>query len=153
MGFKRLALSQHKWEALAFQSTGGSYAVPAQRACDLLNGRGSDGQLQTSYPLESRWAAIAQLLPSSVIDSLVRGLRLLDERWPGFAGDDAIVTAPETRASAPVRIRRSSQTRESTTVSGLYPVGEGAGYAGGIMSAAIDGLKTADTIIESMAPP
>ncbi|MCH8913979.1 MAG: hypothetical protein IIA33_10490 [Planctomycetes bacterium] len=72
---------------------------------------------------------------------------------PGFAGADGLITAPETRASAPVRILRSAETRESVSMAGLYPIGEGAGYAGGIISAAIDGLKTADHIIRQFSAP
>ncbi|MCH8853295.1 MAG: FAD-dependent oxidoreductase [Planctomycetes bacterium] len=144
---------QRKWEALAFQATGGSYAVPAQRAADFLAGRNSDGQLETSYPLGGQWADLRQLLPDYLADSLMRGLRMLDRRLPGFAGEQALITAPETRASAPVRIPRSAETRESVSTPGLYPIGEGAGYAGGIMSAAIDGLKTANEIIRRFAVP
>ncbi len=143
---------QRQWEAGAFAATAGGYAVPAQRACDYLQGRPSDGTLNTSYPLGGQWADIARLIPREVDAALKRALGLLDQRLPGFAGDQALVTAPETRASAPVRIPRDPQTRESTAVGGLYPVGEGAGYAGGIISAAIDGLKTADRIISRFGP-
>ncbi len=144
---------QRKWEALAFKAAGGSYAVPAQRATDYLAGRDSDGQLETSYPLGGQWADLRRLLPEYLADSLMRGLRMLDQRLPGFAGEQALLTAPETRASAPVRIPRSAETRESVSTPGLYPIGEGAGYAGGIMSAAIDGLKTANEIIRRFAAP
>ncbi len=144
---------QQKWESLAFEATGRSYAVPAQRAKDYMRGQMSDGRLETSYPLGGQWADIGRLLPQHFAKSLARGLRMLDERMPGFAGDDATITAPETRASAPVRTVRDSQTRQSRSIKGLYPMGEGAGYAGGIISAAIDGLKTADQIIRRSAVP
>lgn len=144
---------QRKWEALAFEATCGTYQVPAQRAADYLQERGSDGRPQTSYPLGARWADIRNLIPPIVADSLTRGLQMLDRRMPGFAGDQAIITAPETRASAPVRIVRDAQSRESVCVGGLFPIGEGAGYAGGIMSAALDGLKSANQIISRWAPP
>jgi uncharacterized FAD-dependent dehydrogenase len=86
-----------------------------------------------------------------VINGIKRALADLDRRMPGFAGPECLVTAPETRASAPVRIERDPVTRESITAAGLYPIGEGAGYAGGIMSAAADGIKTAETVIRRFA--
>ena len=76
----------------------------------------------------------------------------LDRRLSGFAGPEALVTAPETRASGPVRLTRDPQTRASLSTANLFPVGEGAGYAGGIVSAAIDGLKTAEQLIAHYAP-
>lgn len=144
---------QEKWEALAFEATGGSYAVPAQRAGDFLEQKASSGNLETSYPLGGRWADIRSLLPNHFSESLAGGLLMLDRRMPGFAGAEAIITAPETRASAPLRIVRTTETRQSISVSGLYPIGEGAGYAGGIVSSGIDGLKTADSIIRRHAVP
>lgn len=139
---------QQRWERMAFEATDGSYRVPVQRAGDFLTDRGSDGALDISYPLGGQWCRLRSVIPERVAIALERGLAILDRRLPGFAGGDALLTAPETRASAPVRILRDRDTRESVNVSGLYPVGEGAGYAGGIASAAVDGLKTADRIIE-----
>lgn len=141
-----------KWERLAYEATGGDYQVPAQRATDLIAGRNSDGQLETSYPFGGAWTDLRRILPAFVIDSLKRALMDLDRRLPGFAGGDALVTGPETRASAPVRFPRDEQTREALGVAGLYPIGEGAGYAGGIMSAAADGMATAEAIIRRFAP-
>lgn len=140
-------------ERTAFESTGQTYRVPAQRASDFLRGRGSDGVLDTSYPLGGAWCELRAIVPDRVIRALERGLPMLDERFSGFAGSDAILTAPETRASGPVRIVRDRETREALGIDRLYPVGEGAGYAGGIVSAAIDGIKTADAIIERYARP
>jgi uncharacterized FAD-dependent dehydrogenase len=88
-----------------------------------------------------------------VADSIQRGLQMLDHRLPGFGGPEGLVTAPETRASGPVRIPRDPETRESISTANLYPVGEGAGYAGGIISAAIDGIKSAEAIISRYAAP
>ena len=139
-------------ERAAFRLTDESYRIPAQRACDFVEGRDSDGPLETSYPLGGQWADLRQILPHDVIDSVARGIAQLDRRLTGFGGPDALVTAPETRVSGPVRMTRDRQTRESVSVKNLYPVGEGAGYAGGIISAAIDGLKTAETIIARYAP-
>jgi uncharacterized FAD-dependent dehydrogenase len=144
---------QEHWEKLAFEAAGANYAVPAQRASDFLANRRSDGTLELSYPLGGAWVDLRGILPSDLMSSLERCLRALDERLASFAGDQAIITGPETRASAPLRVLRDVQSRESTSTPGLFPVGEGAGYAGGIMSAAIDGLKTAHAIINAYAPP
>lgn len=141
-----------KWERQAFESTGGDYKVPAQRATDFLVERNSDGRLDTSYPFGGTWIDIRRILPPFVIESLKYALVDLNRRLPGFAGGDALVTGPETRASAPVRMPRDERTREALGIAGLYPIGEGAGYAGGIMSAAADGMATAEAIIRRFAP-
>lgn len=141
-----------KWERQAFESTGGDYKVPAQRATDFLVERNSDGRLDTSYPFGGSWIDMRRILPAFVIESLKKALIDLDRRLSGFAGGDALVTGPETRASAPVRFPRDHETREALGVAGLYPIGEGAGYAGGIMSAAADGMATAEAIIRRFAP-
>lgn len=139
-------------ERAAFESTGGDYRVPAQRGPDFVADRASDGVLETSYPLGGQWTELRRFLPEFVITGMRRALVDLNSRLPGFAGPDCLVTAPETRASAPVRILRDAETRESVSARGLYPIGEGAGYAGGIMSAAMDGIITAETIIQRFAP-
>jgi uncharacterized protein len=144
---------QEQLERDAFRLTGESYRVPAQRAVDFLQRRASDGTLETSYPFGGAWADIWQVIPGFVAEAIARGIAHLDRRMPGFGGPDALVTAPETRASGPVRMVRDPRTRESVSVEGLFPVGEGAGYAGGIISAAIDGLKTAELLIARHAPP
>jgi hypothetical protein len=144
---------QESWERRAFNLTGGSYRLPCQRANDVLAGRSSDGQLRLSYPLGGEWADLGQVVPRSVYSAVARALAALEDRMPGFAGPEAILTGPETRGSAPVRILRDGRTRESVNVPGLYPVGEGAGYAGGIISSAVDGLKTAELIMSRYAPP
>lgn len=143
---------QRQWESRAFQSTDGTYCVPAQRAADFVAGRMSDGELVTSYPLGGAWTDTTQLLPPSIAAAIAKAIKILDRKMPGFAGKDALVTAPETRASSPVRILRDKQTRTSPILDNLYPVGEGAGYAGGIVSAAIDGIKSADALIRRYAP-
>ena len=141
-----------KWERQAYESTGGDYKVPAQRATDFLAERNSDGKLDTSYPFGGAWTDLRKILPAFVLDGLKKALVDLNRRLPGFAGGDALVTGPETRASAPVRFPRDDQTREALGVAGLYPIGEGAGYAGGIMSAAADGMATAEAIIRRFGP-
>lgn len=141
-----------RWERLAFKATNRTYRVPAQRAQDFLGNVVSDGALETSFPLGGQWTAIPEIIPAAVNTALRRALPMLDAKYPGFAGPDAIITGPETRASAPVRITRDPQTRQAEGVAGLYPAGEGAGYAGGIVSAAVDGIAAADCIIRHYAP-
>ena len=143
---------QEQWERLAFEATGQTYRVPAQRASDFLADRKSDGVLETSYPLGGQWVDLREIVPRFVHTAVKRALSILDAQLPGFAGSEGLVTAPETRASAPFRIVRDPATRESVGASNLYPAGEGAGYAGGIVSAAADGIKTADVIIARYAP-
>lgn len=143
---------QEQLERAAFKLTGETYQVPAQRACDFLAGRPSDGEVRTSYPLGARWADLRQLLPDYLARAMAAGIAQLDRRLPGFGGPEGLITAPETRASGPVRMTRDAVTREAIATRNLYPVGEGAGYAGGIISAAIDGLKTAEAIIARYAP-
>ncbi len=94
-------------------------------------------------------ADLEEIFPSFITDSLKRGIILFDKKIKGFAEKSAVITAPETRSSSPIRILRN-QEYQSLTASGLYPCGEGAGYAGGIMSAATDGIKTAEALIESI---
>ncbi len=140
-----------KWEKLAYESTGGTYRVPCQRANDFVANRKSDGAIETSYPLGGAWAEIDRILPDFTANAVRKALTDLDRRLPGFAGDKGLVTGPESRASAPVRIPRDAETRESVNTRGLYPIGEGAGYAGGIMSAAADGIVTAELLIRRYA--
>jgi len=87
-----------------------------------------------------------EILPPVITDALKKAIPMLDRQLPGFSNPDAILTAPETRSSSPVRILRE-EDRQSIGLSGLYPTGEGAGYAGGIMSAAIDGILTAEAML------
>lgn len=142
----------HRWERAAYELTGGTYEVPAQRATDFIADRASDGKLETSYPLGGKWARIREILPPFATPAIQRALADLDVRMRGFAGPDALVTGPESRASAPIRILRDAGTRESVSTAGLFPIGEGAGYAGGIMSAAADGMATAELLIRRYAP-
>ncbi len=139
-------------ERTAFEITGQSYKLPAQRACDFIQGRPSDGRLESSYPLGGKWSDLRRILPEWVAQSIARGIEQLNRRLPGFGGPDALVAAPESRASGPIRMILDPQTRESVSTKNLYPVGEGAGYAGGIISAAVDGLKSAETIISRFRP-
>ena len=142
---------QRQWERLAFELSG-SYAVPAQRVPDFLAKRISDGAMNTSYPLGASAVDLHAMLPTMVLDALHKGLPMLDRMIPGYGSREGILTAPETRASSPVRIPRDDETRQSLSTAGLYPVGEGAGYAGGIVSSAADGMKSAEVVISAFAP-
>ncbi|MCK4659301.1 MAG: FAD-dependent oxidoreductase [Phycisphaerae bacterium] len=139
-------------ERQAFVLGGGDYRAPAMRAVDFLANRRSGGRYEGSYPFGVTWCDAAELLPCEVVQALETGLQILDKRMPGFGGGEAVMLAPETRASCPLRILRHSESREAVATRNLYPTGDGAGYAGGIVSAAIDGIKTADAIIARYAP-
>jgi len=125
----------------------GSYHAPAQLVGDFLAGKASTGAgtVQPTYRPGVTWCDLHEVLPEKITSSIAEALPLLDGKLKGFAADDAVMTAPETRSSSPVRILRDD-TRQSP-LQGLYPIGEGAGYAGGIMSAAIDGMMTAEAIL------
>lgn len=138
---------QQKWERAAFEAGGGSYKAPASCVGDFLNGNVSTswGNTLPSYMPGVVFGDISHCLPDYVVDSLKLGITAFDKRLPGFAHHDAVVTGVETRSSSPVRILRN--TAYQSNIAGLYPCGEGAGYAGGIMSAAVDGIKVAEAII------
>lgn len=138
-------------EKNAFILGGSNYTAPAQRAQDFLHNISSSGVLESSYRLKLRPTTLRTLLPSLLIQSLEKALPIFNQQIPGFI-KQGILIAPETRASCPVRILRNPETRQSLASSFIYPVGEGAGYAGGIISAAVDGLKTVAKIVSIYAP-
>ncbi|OAI41060.1 FAD-dependent oxidoreductase [Planctomycetaceae bacterium SCGC AG-212-D15] len=142
---------QMHYEKLAFKLGRGEYACPIQWARDFLEHRPSDRLPPSSYPRGLVLAALEGLVPPLVAQAVHHGLPILDHRWRGRFLAEATLVGPEARGSAPVRILRDEQTRESPGVEGLYPVGEGAGYAGGIVSAAVDGLRTARAIVAKHA--
>ena len=107
------------------------------------------GAVEPTYRPGVHWCDLHSILPEKITRSLKEALPKLDGNLKGFAGEDAVLTAPETRSSSPVRILRD-ENKQSVTLRGLYPCGEGAGYAGGIMSAAIDGIQCAESILEAM---
>ncbi|MEE0858740.1 MAG: hypothetical protein U0M12_04645 [Acutalibacteraceae bacterium] len=139
---------QRKLEEKAFVLGEGSYKAPVQRVADFMHRRKTTtfGSVIPSYTAGVTMADIHNCLPEYITESLEQGIKQLDLRLNGFANGDAILTAVETRSSSPVRIIRG-KNMESIGVQGLYPCGEGAGYAGGIMSAAVDGIKCAEMII------
>lgn len=127
----------------------GSYLAPAQRVGDFLAHRpsGGAGEVQPTYRPGVVWCDLHEVLPQRITDALEEAIPALDRNLAGFSAPDAVLTAPETRSSSPVRILRDD-TRQST-LRGLYPTGEGAGYAGGIMSAAIDGILAAEAVLNA----
>ena len=106
------------------------------------------GKVTPTYRPGVRWCDLWQVLPDVICQSLAEALPVLDKKLPGFADPDAVLTAVESRSSSPVRILRDQ--RRQASAAGLYPCGEGAGYAGGIMSAAADGMQTAEQIWEDI---
>jgi uncharacterized FAD-dependent dehydrogenase len=144
---------QQHTERLGYLAGRSDYAAPIQWARDFLANRASRGKLPTSYPRGSVPTDLGQILPPLVLEALARGLPRMDRRFGGLFLRDATLTAPESRGSSPVRIPRDDLTRECVGVSGLFPCGEGAGYAGGIVSAAVDGLRTARALVRRFARP
>jgi uncharacterized FAD-dependent dehydrogenase len=142
---------QQRYERLAYLAGERTYAAPLQWARDFLSGRVSRGTIPTSSRRGGRTVDLRLFLPDPVVDALEHGLKAMDRRFGGHFLRDATLTGPESRGSSPVRILRDRATRESPGVVGLYPCGEGAGYAGGIISAAVDGLRTARVIVAAHA--
>lgn len=141
---------QRELERSAFRAASdlAAYAAPAQRLGDFMGmprkaGRPQAPSVVPTYPRGVRDTRLDGILPAFVVDSLREAIPVFDRRLRGFADPEALLTAVEARSSAPVRILRDGKTLQSTNVAGLYPAGEGAGYAGGIMSAAADGLRIA----------
>ncbi|QDU19616.1 NAD(P)/FAD-dependent oxidoreductase [Urbifossiella limnaea] len=144
---------QEVYERKAFELGRGEYRSPVQRGRDFVNGRVSPGEVKSSYPRGVVSADLREVLPPVVAEAVRHGLPQMDRRWQGRFLPDAVLVGPEARGSSPVRIDRDPETRESPGVPGLYPVGEGAGFAGGIVSAAVDGLRTARALIARYAVP
>jgi uncharacterized FAD-dependent dehydrogenase len=138
---------QREWESRAFVAGGGDYSAPAQRVGDFLAGRASTrlGDVLPSYTPGVRPTDLAVCLPDAVVAALREALPAFARQIRGYAMEDALMTGVETRTSSPLRIQRDS-SGVSINTCGLYPAGEGAGYAGGIFSAAIDGIKVAEAV-------
>ena len=140
---------QRHYEELAYKVGGGNYMAPLQLIGDFMNDRVSTklGNVNPSYKPGFEFRDLRETLPSYVISGLKEGIVNFERKIHGFSRADAILTGIETRTSAPVRIERNDKY-ESISVKGLYPAGEGAGHAGGIMSAAVDGIRIAESIIK-----
>ena len=138
---------QRELESRAFELGGGDYSAPGQRVGDFIQGRASTafGSVVPSYKPGVKPGDLATALPPYAIEAIREALPEFDKQIQGFAMQDAMLTGVETRTSSPVRIRRGDDF-QSVNTKGLYPAGEGAGYAGGIMSAAIDGIRAAEAV-------
>ncbi len=136
---------QRHWESLAFLAGGETYAAPCQRVDDFLAGRAStaSGSVEPSYKPGVLMTDLSTCLPDYAVAAIREALSAFDRRIPGFAMADAVMTGVETRTSSPLRITRD-RNFQSLNTPGLFPAGEGAGYAGGILSAAVDGIKVAE---------
>ncbi|QCX34258.1 hypothetical protein FDN13_11410 [Caloramator sp. E03] len=144
---------QRHYERLAFKVGGEDYMAPVQLVGDFLNNELSSriGIVEPTYTRGYRFGKISECLPNYVVSVLKEGLLEFDKKIKGFADYDAVITGIETRTSSPVRIERDERC-ECKTIKGLYPAGEGAGYAGGIISSAVDGIRVAENIMEKFAP-
>ena len=143
---------QRHWESLAFVAGGGDYVAPGQLVGDFLSGRASTapGSVMPSYQPGVRMTDLAACLPDYAIEAIREALPQFDRRISGFAMADAVMTGVETRTSSPLRIARGKDFQSLNTM-GLYPAGEGAGYAGGILSAGVDGIKVGEAVALAIA--
>ena len=138
---------QRRWERRAFELGGGNYDAPGQRVGDFLAGRPSDhlGAVVPSYQPGVKPADLTTALPAFAITALREAIPAFDRQIRGFALEDALLTGVETRTSSPLRVTRNRDC-QSLNIKGLFPAGEGAGYAGGILSAAVDGIEVAEAL-------
>jgi uncharacterized FAD-dependent dehydrogenase len=143
---------QRKWEAAAFAAGGGTYAAPAQLVGDFIAGTPSTalGEVVPSYRPGVTPTDLAPCLPGYAIEAIREALPAFAKQIRGFDRADAVLTGVETRTSSPIRIKRG-EDYQSPNTQGLYPAGEGAGFAGGILSAAVDGIKVAEAVAKSIA--
>ena len=143
---------QERLETLAFEMGGSDYSAPAQLVGDFIAGRASTalGEVQPSYKPGIHLTDLAPLLPPDAIAAMREALPVFGRQIRGFDRDDALLTGIESRTSSPLRITRDPETLQSLNVRGLFPGGEGAGYAGGILSAGVDGIKLAEAVAISM---
>ena len=143
---------QRQLERMAFKEAGGNYNAPAQLVGDFLKNRKSDkyGLVKPTYNPGITFVDFNRLLPEFVSKTLKKGLLDFDNKLKGFAMNDALMTGFETRSSSPIRIVRDDLCE--TNIKGIFSMGEGAGYAGGIMSSAVDGIKVAEEIVRRYKP-
>lgn len=144
---------QRHWESLAFAAGGGTYDAPGQLVGDFLAGKPSTafGDVIPSYKPGVHLTDMSLCLPAYVVEAIREALPVFDRQIKGYARADAVMTGVETRTSSPIRIKRGDDYT-SVNTRGLYPAGEGAGYAGGILSAAVDGIRVAEAIGQDIAP-
>ena len=144
---------QEALESMAYVQGGSDYCAPGQLVGDFLRGVGSTqlGEIIPSYQPGVRLGDLSQALPAYAIDAMREALPAFGRQIRGFDREDAVLTGIESRTSSPVRISRDAQSLQSLNVRGLYPCGEGAGYAGGILSAGVDGIKVAEAVARSLS--
>jgi uncharacterized protein len=143
---------QRHWEERAYAAGGSNYCAPVQRVGDFLAGRPSTalGSVLPSYTPGVRVTDLSTCIPDYAVAAIREALRAFDKQISGYAMDDAVLTGVETRTSSPIRIKRNAEY-QSLNTRGLYPAGEGAGYAGGILSAAVDGIEVAQAVALSIS--
>jgi uncharacterized FAD-dependent dehydrogenase len=142
---------QRYWEEVAFRLGGGTYEAPGQRVGDFLAGKPSAslGAVLPSYTPGVTPTDLSQALPKYAVDAIREALPAFGKQIKGFDMADAVLTGVETRTSSPVRLTRG-ENGQSLNTHGLFPAGEGAGYAGGILSAGVDGIRAAEWVAEAM---
>ena len=138
---------QQEIERLAYQHGGGGVVAPAQRLTDFMAGRPSTTLPACSYPPGVTASALSQWLPRDIARRLQLAFKAFDRRMKGFVSAEALIVGVESRTSSPVRIPRDPQTLQHIDFDGLFPCGEGAGYAGGIVSCAVDGQRVAEAVM------
>jgi uncharacterized FAD-dependent dehydrogenase len=143
---------QERLESRAYELGGSDYCAPAQLVGDFIRAVPSTefGEVEPSYKPGVRLGDLAPSLPDYAIEAIREALPAFGKQIRGFDRDDAVLTGIETRTSSPVRITRDNETLQSLNLRGLYPAGEGAGYAGGILSAGVDGIKVAEALAKSL---
>jgi hypothetical protein len=143
---------QRKWESKAFEVGGSTYQAPAQKLGDFLAGKPSTefGVVVPSYTPGVHLTDLSDCLPEYAITAIREAMPAFDKQIKGFGMADALFTGVETRTSSPVRIKRDNDSLQSINTKGLFPAGEGAGYAGGILSAGVDGIKIAEAVALSI---
>jgi uncharacterized FAD-dependent dehydrogenase len=143
---------QRQWEARAYELGGRNYSAPGQLVGDFIRGKPSSefGSVQPSYKPGVQLGDLSTALPDYMIEAMREAFPVFDKQIRGFAMQDAVLTGVETRTSSPIRIKRNDGDLQSINIRGLYPAGEGAGYAGGILSAAIDGIRVAEALALDM---
>lgn len=144
---------QRQFERVAFELAGSDYSAPIQSAKDFIRGKtpSTSRVYESTYERGTTPVNLAEVLPEPVVKAIQAGLPVMDKKWRGAFLRDANLLGPEMRGSSPVRIPRDRQTFQCPGIQGLYPAGEGAGYAGGIVTAAVDGLRCARAIVREFA--
>jgi hypothetical protein len=144
-------LWQRELEQKAFDYSGKNYFAPAQLLKDFISGKQSSGpgRILPTYEPGIRWGDLHDFLPKPITESICMALPVLDRKLPGFADPEAVFTGPETRSSSPVRLVRGPDF-QSSGLKGLYPCGEGSGWAGGIVSSAVDALRCCEAYLNTL---